>query len=289
MNPYLNLTSFYRNLAILTSAPAIPVILQEFDSTSKLEATLLVSIWELGEAMGPLIFAPLSEVYGRLPVYHAANVIFIILSICAAYSTSIHMLIAVRFLLGLSVVSLTLNACIVGDIFEPEQRGRALSLMGALPYVAPCVGPAVGGLIADGLGWRWTFKLTAVITGILELLLMVTLRETYQVVILERKTKKLRSLLHKPKLRSRHAPNPNVSMALWQSFIRPIRLLMTSKVIFMVSICGAFAMGYLYMTITILGPIFQQVYGFSERHAGLSYLGLGKQITLQMSYYTNIG
>lgn len=56
-------------------APATPHILDEFHSNSQLESTVLVSSWELGEVIGPLIIGPVSELYGRLPVYHTANII----------------------------------------------------------------------------------------------------------------------------------------------------------------------------------------------------------------------
>jgi MFS family permease len=70
-------------------APALPDILEEFRSTSKIESTLVLMIWELGEVVCPLVVAPLCELYGRLPVYHVANLLFLAFTIGAAESTSI--------------------------------------------------------------------------------------------------------------------------------------------------------------------------------------------------------
>lgn len=144
-----------RNLAILMCAPATSYVLDEFHSSSKLQATLLVSIWELGEVIGPLVIAPLSESFGRLPAYHSANIFFILCTVAAAESTSMGMLIAMRFLLGFSVASTVINPCIVGDMFPEEHRGKAMSLMGMIPFVAPCLGPTIGGFVAEARGWRW--------------------------------------------------------------------------------------------------------------------------------------
>lgn len=80
--------------------------------------------------MGPLIIGPLSEIYGRLPVYHTANILFIAFSVIAAESQNMNMLIAFRFMLGMAVASTTLNPCIVGDMFEEATRGRAIAVMG---------------------------------------------------------------------------------------------------------------------------------------------------------------
>lgn len=182
----------FSNLAILKCAPATPRILEEFHSHSQLEATILISIWELGEVVGPLVVGPLSEVYGRLPVYHTANVLFIAFSIVAAESRNINMLIACRFLLGFSVSSTTLNPCIVGDLFEPENRGRAIAVMGMTPFIAPILGPIIGGLISQAKGWRWIFRLTTIITVAFELCFLIVYRELYQPTILERKARRMR-------------------------------------------------------------------------------------------------
>lgn len=258
------------------SAPATPAILEEFHSDSQLQATILVSVWELGEVVGPLILAPLSELYGRLPVYHSATVLFVALSIAAAKSTSIQMLIAFRFLLGVLVASSTLNSCIVGDMFRHEQRGQALSIMGMVPYVAPCLGPTIGGFVSDSLGWRWTFWMTAIITGSLEVFFLFLFRETYRVTILRKKLRRLRVEMNCPSLRLRYEEDENKMKRFWQSIIRPPKLLFASLSILLVAICGSFAMGYVYVAITSMTLIFEQTYSFSESHVGLSYLGLGE-------------
>src|SRR5262245_49302861 len=104
-------------------APAQSSILAEFHSKNKLDSTIMVSIWELGEVVGPFLIAPLSEIYGRLPVFHVFNIMFILFAIGAAQSKNMATLIAMRFFLGLSVASSVINPCIVGDIFRKEERG----------------------------------------------------------------------------------------------------------------------------------------------------------------------
>ena len=256
-------------------APATPKILSEFHSTSKIDATILVSIWELGEVFGPLIVGPLSEMYGRLVVYHTANTLFVLFSAAAALSTSINMLIAFRFLLGLTVASTVLNPCIVGDMFELKHRGRALAVMGMTPFIAPVLGPTIGGFVSEAKGWRWTFWLTAIITGAFEVCFLALYRESYKVTILERKAKRLRKERSEEHLRSRYHTGVSGTVLLGQSVSRPIRLLFVSPVILLVSICGAFAMSYTYVIITSITGIYEQNYHFPEGSVGLTYLGLG--------------
>lgn len=261
-------------------APATPEILREFHSTSQLESTILVSIWELGEVVGPLLVGPLSEMYGRLPVYHIANILFVVFSIAAAKSINIQMLIGFRFLLGLTVASTTLNPSIVGDMFKLEDRGRALSVMGMTPFIAPVLGPTIGGFISQAKGWRWTFWFVTITTGAFEICFLALYRESYKVKIIEAKARRLRGETGNKKLRSHFKKRENSSGfgLLGQSMFRPIQLLFTSPIVLLVSVCGAFAISYTYIVITSISLIFELTYKFSAGAVGLSYLGLGKSI-----------
>ena len=58
-------------------APGVPELLVEFKSNSSELATFCISVYVLGLAAGPMVFAPLSEIYGRVPVYHVTNVGFV--------------------------------------------------------------------------------------------------------------------------------------------------------------------------------------------------------------------
>ena len=168
--------------------PAVPLIQANFSSTGNdLYTVLLVSIWELGEAFGPLLVAPMSEVFGRSPVYHAANILFVVFSVASAVSSNAPMLIVFRFLNGMAVASIILNPCIVGDIFVTEQRGSAMALMGLAPLIGPVLGPTIGGYISQSIGWRWMFRILAISAGLIELGFVLIFRETYKVTILRRK------------------------------------------------------------------------------------------------------
>lgn len=82
-------------------APGVPELMREFQSDSVLLAGFVVSVYILGFAVGPLFFAPLSEVVGRVPVYHFCNLAFLCFTIACALATDLNMLIGFRFLAGL--------------------------------------------------------------------------------------------------------------------------------------------------------------------------------------------
>ena len=225
--------------------------------------------------VGPLMIGPLSEVYGRRPVYNVANICFIIFSVAAAESKNMSMLIAFRFFLGASVASTTLNPCVVGDIFIQENRGSAMAVMGMVPFIAPILGPIVGGFISQTKGWRWTFWLVTIITGAFELAFLLVYRESYLVVILRREEQRLQTNTGDKSQQAQHQDKISAMRYLGQSIGRPFTLLFGSPVILLVALVGAFQLGYTYIIITTLPSVFEQNYQFSEGSVGLTYLGLG--------------
>ena len=132
--------------------------MSEFGSSNPKLASLVISIYVLGLASGPLIVSPMSELYGRLWVYHVTNVLFIIFTVACAVSSSIGMLIAFRFLAG-AVGSAVLNigGGTVADLFVQEERGKAMTVWTVGALLGPIAGPVAGGFLAEAYGWRWTF------------------------------------------------------------------------------------------------------------------------------------
>ena len=106
---------------------------------------------------GPL-YGKLSDLYGRRPVFLLGIGIFLVGSVLAGLSQSIEWLIAARAIQGLGAGALfPIAIAIIGDIFAPSERGKYQGLFGAVFGLSVLLGPAIGGLITDTLGWHWVF------------------------------------------------------------------------------------------------------------------------------------
>lgn len=92
---------FVTPLASSMFAPGVPLLMREFDSTNSELAGFVVSVYVLGFALGPLALAPLSEIYGRLPLYHVCNIGFVAFTVACALATNLNMLIGFRFMAGI--------------------------------------------------------------------------------------------------------------------------------------------------------------------------------------------
>ncbi|KAK6957915.1 hypothetical protein Daesc_000705 [Daldinia eschscholtzii] len=262
-------------------APGIPGIMVEFHETSTTIATFLVSVYILGFAFGPLLIAPMSEIFGRRPLYVYGNVLFVIFSVGAALSTSIGMLMAFRLLMGLAgSVPITIGSGSIADLMPIEKRGRAMSAWALGPLLGPCVGPIAGGYLIEAAGWRWVYWLIVILGGAFIPLSFFFLRETFGPVLLSNKVKRLRKETGNQNLRSklsgRLTPKDQFKLAI----VRPMKLLLLTPIVTLMSLYVAITYGILYLLITTFSFVYTENYGFGEGDSGLTYLpaGIGMMI-----------
>jgi len=143
-------TNGHRNFGTTTIVPAVPLSSRIPHHQRSLSDPDRLHL-ELGEGVGPFFIGPLSERYGRMPIWHGGNILFILCSVGAALSINISMLVAFRFS-TVSPVSRLPWPEYCGCIFRREERGMAMSIALALPLIGPFVAPIVGSYIADYLG-----------------------------------------------------------------------------------------------------------------------------------------
>jgi MFS family permease len=249
---------------------------------SKSSSVLLVTIWELGEAAGPLFIAPFSEIFGRLPLIHAANCLFITATILAALSESVPLFIASRALTGLAVASNVLNPAIVGDIFASEERGGAMSLIMLAPLTGGAVGPAVAGLVAEKLGWRYVLWISASLAVACEILFLVCFRETYEVTILKKRAARRRKEMENESLQCIYdngaGGDATSFKKLGSAVLRPFLVLYDSAILQSLSLFGSISFSYFYVMSTTLSDILEDIYHLSPALRGVSFMSFSESL-----------
>lgn len=127
-----------RNLAAVIFAPGADALSDDFGITNSVVAAMTITIYVLGFALGPLFISPMSEIYGRLPIYHVGNFAYLGFTVGCALSTKTGMFLAFRFIAGCVAASpMTIGGGTVADLYEPKERGRAMALFGAGPLLGP--------------------------------------------------------------------------------------------------------------------------------------------------------
>ncbi|KAJ4266083.1 hypothetical protein NW762_004057 [Fusarium torreyae] len=262
-------------------APGIPAILEEFHEDSEVAATFLMSVYILGFAFGPLLVAPLSEIYGRRPLYIYGNILFVIFTIATALSQSIGMLIAFRLFMGLiGSVPVTIGSGTIADMMPVEKRGRAMSAWAMGPLLGPCIGPVAGGFLIQATSWRWVYWLISMLGGILMFVSYFFLSESSTAVLLEKKAENLRKATGNLQLRSKLDAQVSAKQKVKDAILRPLRLLVLTPVVTLMAVYLAINYGILNLLITTFSFVYPEQYGFEEGTTGVTFLpaGLGMMI-----------
>ncbi|EMD00664.1 hypothetical protein BAUCODRAFT_135458, partial [Baudoinia panamericana UAMH 10762] len=239
-------------------------------------SVLLVTIWELGEAAGPLVIAPLSETYGRYPVFNVANALFILSTALGALSNSTALLIFARFLTGVSVASNVLNPAIIGDMFPPERRGSAMSMVLLAPLVGGAIGPAIAGSIAQTLGWRSVLWMSLALALAVEVLFGCFLRETYSTPLppglVPEYIAETPDCADEEEIKKAAVPDVRANHEIWTAIARPARMLFGSFVLQAMSLYGAVVFAFFYVMSTTLPGILRDQYNLPPAIVGTSFL-----------------
>ncbi|KAI9669964.1 MAG: hypothetical protein M1831_007000 [Alyxoria varia] len=255
---------------------AIPVISQIYGVSQEV-GILATSLYVLGYAFGPIIWAPISELYGRRIPILIGSFGFGVFSIAVAVAKDLQTIMICRFFGGLfGSCPLAVVAAIFTDMFSNKLRGLAIAVFSATVFMGPLLAPFVGGFITTSyLGWRWTEYITAIMAFTSFTLSLFFQPETYPPVILVDKARELR---RRTKNWGIHAKQEEIEVdlieLLQKNVSRPLRILFTEPIVLLISIYMAFIYGILYLFLTAYALVFQGVYGMSPGVGGLPYFGM---------------
>ncbi|KAK1766625.1 MFS transporter [Phialemonium atrogriseum] len=277
-----SLSTFAVTFASSAYASGIEGVMQRFDVSEEV-ATLGLSLFVLGFALGPLIWAPLSEMYGRKSVFVVSYTAYTAFSVAAACAPNITALLVLRFLASAAGSSSMTNAGgVVADMFSKAERGLATGLFATAPFLGPALGPIAGGFLNESQGWRWILGLVAILGGVMWIATMLATRETYAPFILRCRAKALSRMTGSVYVSRLDAGQPlkTLSQELSVSLTRPLILLFREPIVLLTSLYISIVYGTLYMFFAGFPIVFQVTRGWSQGTAGLPFVGVAIGVCL---------
>lgn len=249
---------------------------REFGVSSEV-TTLGTSLFVLGFASGPLVWAPGSELIGRrwpmiLGIFGSS-----IFTIGCAAAKDIQKLIICRLFAGLFGASpLCVVPAVLADIYNSKYRGMAISIYALTVFGGPFLAPFIGAFITTGcLGWRWTLYLPAISGFFNAAILLLFLKESFPPFVLIEKAVNLRRQTGNWAI---HAKQERVEFdvnAVIRNYLtRPIRMLITEPIVLLVSLYMSFIYGLVYALLGAYPYVFESVYEMQPGEANLPFLGL---------------
>lgn len=153
----LGLLAALSTLTIAMYIPGFHKMASDFQVNESQIAFTLTSYF-IGITIGQLVYGPIIDRYGRRTPLLISLILYILTSILCAVASSLDMMIAVRFLQALGASAGMVSAlAIIMDVFEPQHRAKAFSLVMTVLGVAPIVSPSLGSFFVAAYSWKSVF------------------------------------------------------------------------------------------------------------------------------------
>lgn len=255
-------------------ASAVTTI-SEIYEVANVVSILGITLYVLGFAASPVIYAPLSELYGRQGVLLIASFGFALFQFAVATAENLQTILICRFFGGfIGAAPLAVVPASFSDLFDNTQRGTAVTMFALGVFVGPILAPVFGSYIVQYTSWRWTEYVTGIFASVIFVLLCYFFEETHHPTILVNKAKMMRKKTGNWGI---HAAHEEVELSIkdvcQKTITRPIYMLFTEPIIFLITVYNSFVYGILYLLLEAYPIVFVKGYHFYA-NGELPYIAL---------------
>lgn len=263
-------------------------------STTLINLTL--TSYMIFQGLAPTIFGDLGDMAGRRPAYILAFVVYLGANIGLALQNSYAALFVLRCLQSTgSSGAIALGYGVVADISTSSERGKYMGIVGAGTMMGPALGPVIGGILAQFLGWRSIFWFLVIVAGCFLFLFALTVPETGRNVVgngsippqgwnmsfmewwrLRKQEKSANGLSRSNTAEGRRLAQAELAKGRklrWPNPLRTVHIILekdTAVVLFY----NALIYTAFYDIMASIPQLFQEIYHFNDLQIGLCYLPL---------------
>ncbi|KAH0536565.1 hypothetical protein FGG08_006573 [Glutinoglossum americanum] len=287
----VSFAAMFSGLSSFIYYPAITPLSKSLRTSVEL-INLTVTSYMIVAGVAPSVIGDMADQTGRRPVYIVAFAIYFASNVGLALQNSYPALFVLRMLQSAgSSGTFAIAFGVIADIAPPAERGSRVGILMGFTNAAPSLGPVLGGILAQRLGWRWVFWLLSIISGLNFLGLVLFFPETLRKLVgngsipakganrtivsaLRHRTSASLGTVQQSRERGFHVPNPMASL----------RLLFDRNTASTICIGSAFYMLSMSLAAS-LSVLLMDLYGLNELEAGLAYLpsGIGGLVGSQVS------
>ncbi|KAI6000846.1 major facilitator superfamily domain-containing protein [Pisolithus albus] len=228
-------------------------------------ATLGVGLYNLGGVFGVLIGGPLSELYGRRPVYVVCSICFAIFSLGSTLAPNVSTLLICRGLMGLLGSPIfAIYGGSVADLFTPEERGPVVALFTLVLQGAPTIGPVPSSFLGPIFPWRSLFGFVTIWGGVLAAATMLFVPET--------EPKKIRRKIAESEGIAVDIKEVKSSKVWSRALLAPITMLRYEPIMIWTTLYHSFVFGLLFLLLEAYPLIYHTYYSMSREQADLVFI-----------------
>ncbi|KAF5537072.1 dityrosine transporter [Fusarium mexicanum] len=300
--PYSSFSLWQKRLIVLAAAstalfspmtaqiyfPALPAIANDLGVTTS-QINLTVTTYMIFQGITPMFIGSLADSGGRRPAYLVCFTIYIAANIGLALAPSYGALLGLRCLQSAgSASTVALCFAVVADVVTSAERGQYIGLTAVPSVLGPSLGPIIGGVLAEFLGWRSIFWFLAIFAGVTIILLALFYPETcreivgdgsikaplmyrsvWQILVSRRK----RSETEKNGLSRQGSRASTVKKFKFKfpNVLNSILMLFEKETGFLLGFSSICFAGF-YCIATAMPTLFKEIYGYNELEIGLTFL-----------------
>ena len=161
-------------------APLLPLLSEQFGTTTR-HVSFIEPSYLLGYGLFTLVYAPLSDRFGRFRIITLCLIIFSVLTLLTAYAHGINQIIFLRLLTGIGAAGIAPTTISwISDRYPYEKRGHALGIFFGNMAGGTAFGSSAGALITSLVGWQWLFIGVASIALLILLLIVMYQKDIFK-------------------------------------------------------------------------------------------------------------
>ncbi|KAL4895665.1 major facilitator superfamily domain-containing protein [Aspergillus ambiguus] len=267
------ITTMNVTYGVTVPSGATPKIAQEFNIHDHEVLVLIVSLFIIGYVLGPFLWGPLTEAYGRRWPLMIAFIFYTVLILGSSLSPSYPVFLVFRLLSGMAGIAPMVSGFSVCSDLEPDitARGRLSAFLTTVGNAGPAFGPFLGGFIGIA-GWRWCFRFVLISSGVV-LPMAIFMPETCAPVILKRRAAKMRKETGNMNIVSPADLNQQSFLnKLAVNFSRPFQMLFSEPIVYCSAAYIALTFAICFVYLQAYPIIFRGIYDFDYTYTGICFL-----------------
>lgn len=278
--------SIFAPLSMQIYLPSLTTLVQDF-GVSRTKINLTLSVYMIFMAISPMIMGGIADVIGRRPALLACFSVYLVSCVLIALCHTYPELMGFRILQSIGASpTIAIASAVVADIVTSAERGSYAALVAVPVIFAPTLGPVIGGLLTEYLGWRSIFWFLLIAGTLGFLLIALAFPETCRAIVGDasaRSPKMYRSVLQfardrKPLYsetataeRARLRGKSSRGSMLWTSLTSAVRVLFTKDRFLLLFYVGLIFSGFNAIA-TELPTQFRAIYGYDSVMIGVMYI-----------------
>lgn len=255
-------------------ASCVPQIMAEY-GVIEVVGILGITLYVFGFAFGPVVYGPLSELYGRRNLLIISSFGFTLFQFAVATGENLQTILICRFFAGcVGAAPLAVIPAAMSDMFDNYSRGKVVSIFSLTVFLGPILTPVYSSYIVQYTTWRWVQYVSGIYAGLCTLAICFLYDESHHPIVLCKKAQYMREKSGNWGIYAAHELlSLDIKDIFTKTIARPLKMLRKEPILLLMTVYNTFVYGILYLMLEAYPYIFEIKKHF-YKNGELPYIGL---------------